>query len=133
GAHDLAITFDQIPATIPAGGVALTICTDLGRVCGDPASGINIPSGELVRNPTASDPFGGASRQVTGGFFTVSDPPGSISLNFTLDPVLIPVDNTGGGGTGTPVPEPATMSLFALGAALAVGSKRNRRKASLEA
>jgi hypothetical protein len=131
GAHDLAITFDQIPATIPAGGVALTICTDLGRVCGDPASGINIPSGEEVRNPTQGDPFGAAIRQVTGGYFTISDPPGSISLNFTETPVLIPV-NGGSDGGGTAVPEPATLSLFALGAALAVGSKRNRRKSQPE-
>jgi hypothetical protein len=130
GTHSLGLYFDQIPSVIPSSGVALAFCSDVGRVCQDTGSGIGISSGDEMR--TGASTVG--IRDVTSGFFTVSDPPGSLSLNFTETSVLIPVSgDTGGGGTGTPVPEPATMSLFALGAALAVGAKRNRRKDSLAA
>jgi hypothetical protein len=116
GSRDLSLTFDRMPSTIPAGGAALTICSDLGRVCGDPASGINIPSGEAVIDTTV--PAGWHTRGVTAGFFTVSDPPNSLSLNFTLTPVLIPVDDgsNGGGGTGTPVPEPGVLTQLGASA-----------------
>ena len=126
--HSLGLYFDQIPSVIPAAGDALAFCSDVGRVCQDTGSGIAISSGDEMWTGASTTGI----RDVTSGFFTISDPPSSLSLNFSQDPVLIPVDgNTGGGGT--PVPEPATMSLFAIGAALTVGSKRNRRKNMLEA
>jgi len=128
GAHDIGLFFDQIPSVIPATGATLAFCSDVGRVCLDTGSGIAISSGDEMRNPSQADPFGVGIRDVTSGFFTISDPPGSLSLNFTLDPVLIPVTGGDGGGGGTAVPEPATLSLFAVAAAFVLSSGRNRRK-----
>lgn len=126
GSRDLSLTFDRMPSTIPAGGAALTICSDLGRVCGDPASGINIPSGEAVIDPSA--PGGWHLRGVTDGFFTVSDPPASLSLNFTLTPVLIPVDGGNTGGEGTPVPEPGVLTQLGASAIGLVMMARKRKQ-----
>jgi hypothetical protein len=127
GSHDIFLAFDQIPSAIPAGGLALGICSDLGRVCID-NGGFQLSSGEFeIANVGPSTPSGYAARDVTSGFFTISDPPASFNFNLSLTPVLIPVDGGDGGGGGTAVPEPATLSLMALGSALAMGARRNRR------
>lgn len=129
GTSAITLVFAQMPTSIPAEGLALALCS-ASAPCTDPPLGFNIYSGEFESAPTASNPFGYISRNVTGGYLTISDPPGSVSLNFSLDPVLIPVEGGDGGDGGTPVPEPATLSLFAVGAVLAAGSGRNRRKSS---
>jgi hypothetical protein len=131
GTSAITLVFAQMPTAIPAGGLALALCS-AATPCTDPPLGFNIYSGEFESAPTASNPFGYISRNVTGGYLTISDPPASVSLNFSLDPVLIPVEGGDGGDNGTTVPEPATLSLIGLGAVLAMGSQRNRRKRSSE-
>lgn len=121
GGHSLGLFFQQIPTVIPQQGVALQICSDVDNPCQDTGSGIAISSGELIRAPTASAPFGVDSRTLLGEFLTVSDPPGSISLNFTATAVLIPV-------TPGPVPEPSTLLLI-VGSGLASLLGARRRKA----
>ncbi|MCE4554493.1 PEP-CTERM sorting domain-containing protein [Roseateles cellulosilyticus] len=122
GSHDMALIFEEIPSAIPGAGLLLSVCGATLN-CLDTGSGIALESGEAVSNPTPGSPFGVAFRNITGGFLTVSDPPGSISLNFTAEPVLIPVS----GGDGT-VPEPATLGLAGLGLALALYVPRRHRR-----
>jgi hypothetical protein len=117
--RDLAFAFGPLPSVIPSQGVALQICSDVDHPCF--SGGIQVPSGEEISDPSTAHPFGVDTRQMLTGFMTVSDPPGSISFNFTLEPVLFEV-NPG------PVPEPTTLLLL-VGSGLAgiVGARRRKR------
>lgn len=114
GKHDMLLAFQRIPPAIPPGGIALQLCT-AAQPC-DQGGGIFTVSNEFFT--TAGTGFG--TRNLVAGYLTISDPPGSISLNLSAEPRLFPVNPQ-------PVPEPTTL-LLVVGSGLAgiLGARRRK-------